>query len=391
VKAIVVGGGIGGLSAAAGLHRIGWDVTVLERHDTLREIGAGISLMPSAQKALDQLGVGDALRAIAAIVRPPGVRAPNGRRIMHGIDPLVMQQRGLVSVALLRADLLSVIGSAVPAESVITGAEATKVTEDGGVAYRKGDDHLSRQGDLVVVADGISSRLRRQLWPDAPAPAYSGHSVWQGATTRPVFHPEASGNTWGRGHQFGRMPLAGGRVGWYAVANTPAGSRYPDEHAEVLRRFGSWHDPIPEIIAATEVVLHHDSNELRTPLSTFVQGRVALLGDAAHPMTSDIGQGACQAIEDAVVLCANLQRSDDLPTALRRYDEQRRPHTWKITEASHSMGKMTMLEHPLAVLLRDRVAGLLPSGPAVKATADVGGWTPPSLDVSAPDSKGGTR
>ena len=379
-RAIVVGGGIGGLSAAAGLHRIGWQVTVLERAEALREVGAGISLMPSAQRALDQLGAGDIVRRAAAVVVPPGVRAPSGRRIMHGVDPWLMHRRGLVSIALLRADLQAAIASAVPAESVVTGAEVTKVTEDGGVAYRVGDDYHNMHGELVVVADGINSRLRRQLWPDAPVPVYSGHSVWQGATSRPIDHPEISGNTWGRGHQFGRMPLSGGRVGWYAVANTPAGSHYDDERAEVVRRFGSWHDPIPEILDATEVVLHHDSTELRTPLPTFVQGRVALLGDAAHPMTSDIGQGACQAIEDAVVLCAALVGSPDLPTALHRYDGERRPHTWMITEASHNMGRMTMLEHSLAVLARDKLAGLMPSGPAVKAMERLGGWQPPTLD-----------
>ena len=380
-RAIVVGGGIGGLSAAAGLHRIGWQVTVFERADALREVGAGISLMTSAQRALDQLGVGDTVRRAAAITVPGVVRAPSGRLIMHGPDAWLVHERGLTSIALLRADLQAAIAEAVPADAVMTGAEVTKVTEDGAVAYRSGEEHHNAQGDLVVVADGINSRLRGQLWPDAPAPAYSGHSVWQGATTRAVDHPEPGGNTWGRGHQFGRMPLAGGRIGWYAVANTPAGSRYDDERAEVRRRFGFWHAPIPEVLAATEVVLHHDSLEMRTPLPSFVQGRVALLGDSAHPMTSDIGQGACQAIEDAVVLCAALSAERDLGSALRRYDQQRRPHTWMVTEASHNMGRMTMLEHPIGVLARDKLMGLAPASVALRALEQVGGWQPPSLDA----------
>lgn len=387
-SAVVIGGGIGGLSAAVGLNRIGWHVTVLEQAPLLREVGAGISLMANAQRSLDRLGVGAAVRAAAAPMLPggEGIRAPSGRRLMYAANAKFVARHGLSAIVLLRPELHRVLRTALPDSSLRTGAKVTGViTEPGSagarVVYHTDGTPRIVEADLVIGADGLNSLVRRLLWPHAPAPSYSGHSVWRGITAIPFTPPEKGGNTWGRGKQFGRMPLADGRVYWYAVANTPVGARNADELHEVRRRFGSWHHPIPALIEATppDTVLHHDVFELATPLPRYVAGHVALLGDAAHAMTSDLGQGACQALEDAVVLCAALAAEPDVHTALARYDEQRRPRTQMITEASRRMGRMTLLDRRLAVLARNIMVRVMPPSAGERRLAQIGDWHPPEL------------
>ncbi|SFP83771.1 2-polyprenyl-6-methoxyphenol hydroxylase [Amycolatopsis rubida] len=381
--AAVVGGGIGGLAAAAGLVRIGWRVTVLERAPALRELGAGMSLMTNAQRCLDELGVGAEVRRRSATMRPggEGLRTAMGWRLMKPASEAFVRSRRLSSIVLSRRELLRVLERALPPGRLRIGAEVTGVDESGQLTYRSGGAMKTITADLVVAADGLNSTVRKILQPEAPAPVYSGHSVWRGITEHPVPKSDPGGNTWGRGLEFGRMPLADGRVYWYAVANLRPGLRHLDEWQEVRRRFGRWHRPIPQLIAATapETVLRHDVYEMATPLPSFVSGRVVLLGDAAHAMTSDLGQGACQAIEDAVVLCGALATEPGVPAALRRYDEERGPRTQVITEASRRMGEVKLVERRLAVIRRNVRMRLSSPRQGELALARIGDWRPPAL------------
>ncbi|AUG78925.1 Putative FAD-depending monooxygenase [Kitasatospora sp. MMS16-BH015] len=389
-SAVVVGGGIGGLAAAVGLHRTGWRVTVLERAPEPREAGAGISLLTNAQRALDLLGLGDAVRANAAVMAPggEGLRLASGRRLQPPADPAFLRERGLSLLVLTRPALHGLLRAALPDGALRTGAAVTRVVDQGGSAvafHRTPEGEQAVSGDLVIAADGAFSAIRSALWPQVPPPVYSGHSVWRGIAEGVDSAAEPGGSTWGRGLEFGRMPLGGDRVYWFAVANTPEGRRFPDEHAEVLRRFGSWHQPVPALIAATPLggVLRHDVFELAQPLPGYVSGRVAVLGDAAHAMTSDLGQGACQALEDAAVLCAVLAAQDDIPRALADYDEQRRPRSQSIVEASRRMGELKLTERPWQLLRRNARMRRTQPRASQQGLAMVGDWHPPALPEPA--------
>lgn len=387
--AVVVGAGIGGLAAAAGLTRMGRSVLVLERAATLRADGAGISLLANAQRALDQLGVGDRVRELAATMLPggEGVRTAGGRRLMKPTDPAFVRRHGLSTAVLLRPGLHRTLRDAVPAAHLLAGAEVTGVERraDGTalVHYRREGAPVSVPAQVVIAADGLNSRLRGRMWPDAAPPVYSGHSVWRGIAE--VDRAEPGGTTWGRGREFGRMPLADGRVYWYAVANTPQGTRHPDEHAEVVRHFGTWHRPVPDLLGRTPpgAVRHDDVFELPLPLPAFASGRTALLGDAAHAMTSDLGQGACQALEDAVVLCAALAAHPDPEEALADYDARRRPRAQAIVAASRRVGRMKLRERWWQVLARDALTTLAPPRTGEAALARIGDWHPPHLTRAA--------
>jgi 2-polyprenyl-6-methoxyphenol hydroxylase-like FAD-dependent oxidoreductase len=376
--ALIVGGGIGGLCAAVGLRRVGWDVTVLERAARLRPAGAGLTLMANALRALDVLGVGAAVRAAGSIDAPGGTRDSSGKWISR-IDAAEMTRRfGAPAAGIHRATLQRVLLDALPPEAVRVGAEVIEVSAgDGTLRYRHdGAEHVA-EADLIVGADGINSAVRSRLWPDAPAPVYSGSTAWRGVTRDRWTGELTVAITWGPGAEFGIIPLGDGRVYWYGAVNAAPGSGEPDELAAVRARFGGWHDPISGLLDATDTALRNDLFHLGTPLPSYVRGRVALLGDAAHAMTPNLGQGACQAIEDAVVLAACCA-PDGGGTAA--YDARRRPRTQRMAKASYRIGRFgQQLSNPLAVALRDAVMRMTPPSVALNSMARYAEWQPPAL------------
>lgn len=377
--AVVVGGGIGGLAAAGALRRTGWEVTVLERAPQFGEVGAGITLFPNALRAFDEIGLGAAIRARGSWSGPGGTRTPDGRwvlRVGTTDDPLVAGSLGIH-----RAELHRLLCGALPADSLRAGVEVRDVRAGGTVITADGPI----EAELVVGADGIDSITRRQLWPEAPRPRYLGSTAWRGVTAQPWAGPITVAETWGPGAAFGIVPLEDGRVYWFAAEAVPAGGGHPDEWSYLLDRFGGWHAPIAELLAATEpaTVLRHDLAEL-PQLPGYVAGHVALLGDAAHAMAPTLGQGACQAVEDAVVLAAEL-RDTSVEEGLRRYDAARRPRTQAIARTSRAICRFGhQLRHPLAVLIRDRAIALTPPKVALRSTMGTVNWEPPPLSPVGP-------
>lgn len=189
--------------------------------------------------------------------------------------------------------------------------------------------------------------------------------------------------TWGRGAEFGHIAFQDGRAEWRAVLNLPAGPRFADPLAELRRRLRNWHDPIPALLDATRPadVLHHDIDEPGTPLPSYTLGRIALLGDAAHAMTPHLGQGACQALEDAVTLAAALATEPGVEAALARYDAERRPRSQAVARAARQAGRMgQQLSHPLAVALRNTAMRLTPARAATRMILRHHAWNPPQLN-----------
>ncbi|WP_217140047.1 FAD-dependent monooxygenase [Streptomyces sp. AC627_RSS907] len=381
-NAVVVGGGIGGLAAALGLRRIGWEVTVVERAPVLADVGAGISLHANGIRALDALGVGTAVRAAARPQYTGGTRVPGGGWLARMDGAALERELGTPIVGIPRAELHRLLRSALPSACLVVGAEVRSVdrTGAGRVRVPVGDEVL--ETDLVVAADGVRSGLRAQLFPDHPGPAYSGSTVLRAITEHPVALDTDFELTWGRGAEFGHIAFTDGRAEWHAVLNSPPGLRYPDALAAMRRRFGGWHDPIPALLDATrpDAVLHHDIHELVTALPSFTAGRVVLLGDAAHAMTPNLGQGACQALEDAATLAAALATEPGVDSALTRYDAERRPRSQSVARAARQAGRMgQQLSSPPAVALRNTALRLAPSRATVRTILRHADWTPPRL------------
>ncbi len=185
-----------------------------------------------------------------------------------------------------------------------------------------GADGNEVEGDVLVGADGLHSVVRARLHGYKP-PRYAGYTAWRAVITAPDV-PLCPGESWGRGARFGHARVPGGRVYVYATRNAPEGVHGPGgELAELRRIFGAWHDPIPALLTAMEGadILRNDILD-RPALRRWGTGRITLLGDAAHPMTPNLGQGACQALEDAVVLARQMGSCGAVEPALRRYESR---------------------------------------------------------------------
>ncbi|MFE2140745.1 FAD-dependent monooxygenase [Streptomyces sp. NPDC059456] len=381
-RAVVVGGGIGGLAAAIGLRRVGWEVTVVERASTLADAGAGISLAANGLRALDALGVGGAVRQASRGQYTGGTRTPDGRWLTRMDGAVLERAVGTPIVGIPRATLHRLLREALPAEALLTGSHVGSVRQTGPrtVHVTCGDTVLD--ADLVVAADGIGSKVRGLLFPAHPGPVHSGSTVLRAITERAVDLRTDFELTWGHGAEFGHIAFHDGRAEWHAVLDLPAGTRFADPVAELRRRFRTWHEPIPALLDATRptAVLHHDVDELRTPLPSYAVGRIALLGDAAHAMTPHLGQGACQALEDAVTLAAALASGPTVDAALVRYDAERRPRSQAVARAARQAGRMGQrLSHPLAVAVRNTMMRLTPSSAATRMILRHHDWTPPHL------------
>ncbi|SNY60071.1 2-polyprenyl-6-methoxyphenol hydroxylase [Paractinoplanes atraurantiacus] len=349
---------MGGLAAAVALTRQGWTVTVLERAAALENVGAGLAVAPNGLRALDVLGLGERVRAQAALQGTAGIQRPDGRWISRTDASAAETRFGLPTIVIHRATLIQLLS-----EAAVSGGVTLRLNtpvEDAEVP-----------GDLVVAADGLHSAVRRKLFPSAPGPTYTGMTSWRFIVPRPAGELEMS-ETWGDGAVVGVVNLGDDRVYCYATAPAPPGERADDERAELLRWFGGWHEPIPSLMSAATEIIRTDIRCLDTPLPAFHKGRVALLGDAAHAMTPNLGQGACQALEDAVVLAAH---AGDLAA----YSDQRAPRTADVAAASRRVGRLAGLRGPAASLRNAgmAVAGKLGPNLVLRQMDPVFSWRPP--------------
>ncbi|MFD3699213.1 FAD-dependent monooxygenase [Streptomyces sp. NPDC058646] len=371
--AVVAGAGIGGLTAAVALHRRGWRVTVCERASGPSAVGAGIVLAPNALRALDAIGF-DATRAAGpAAPAAMGLRRSGGTWLSRADGAALTARYGRPPLALHRAALATALTTALPEGTVRYATPVTGVEDpEGSPLVRTPAGDLG--ADLVLAADGIHSPLRRRYFPGHPGLRHSGETAWR--TVLPAgAHPGPAPDTvetWGRGERFGVVPLADGRLYVFATAVVPEGYRPADVRAELLRRYGTWHDPIPALLERIDpaAVLQHDLYDLAAPLPRFHLGRLAWVGDAAHAMTPNLGQGGCQAVEDAVVL-AHLLEGREVPAALAAYSAARCARTDSLRVRSRRAGRIAALTHPLAVAGRDLAVRAAPARLALRALDDL--------------------
>lgn len=361
-KVIIAGGGIGGLAAGVALRQKGFDVAVLEQAGELREIGAGLSVWPNATRVLNNLGLlGEVLRR-SEVLKRLQMKTWRGELVSE-IRTIAAYETP--SICIHRADLLSILREQLPDDCIHLGERVEAFEQRDEIVIAKCSSGREVEGHLLIGADGINSMVRAQLLGPSK-PVYRGYWSWRGIAqyTLPKEYSHTASETWGHGQRFGIEPMGRGRVFWYATANAPEGKLGEQSgwKKELQEKFKQWHSPIPELIEATasEAVLKHETID-RPPVRRWGKGRVTLLGDAAHPTTPNLGQGACMALEDAVVLAKCLAGDGEIAESLRRYESLRFKRTEMITLDSKRVGQVGQMENPFVVALRTIGVKLMPS------------------------------
>ncbi len=360
---IIIGGGIGGLCAALALQQRSIDAVVYERAAKPRDAGAGLVLWPNAIRVLHALGVGEAVTAAGARLTRSQIRAADGNALYEtNLDELAARCSAPV-IAIHRAALHRVLADALKPGTLRFGAPCTGFTQDAHSVVARFQNGSIARADLLIGADGIHSVVRKQMFPNIRL-RYSGYTAWRGVVeTADESALGLTSESWGRGARFGMVRIDRRRVYWFATHNQPAGDASSPEERKMrlLKIFGDWHDPIRYLLEATPApaILHNDIYDI-PPFTPWTQGRITLLGDAAHPTTPNMGQGACMAIESAYVLARSLRAETDYPLALRRFEAERRARTAWVTKTSWRLGAGAQIANPVLCSLRAWLVRLLP-------------------------------
>lgn len=373
----IIGGGIGGLTAALTLRQFGFEPEVFEQAPELLEVGAAIAVWPNAMRILERLGIGEEITRRAGTIEQVCWLDSKGKQI----NSTRLPKSDSPAVALQRADLQSVLLHALPSRSLHLGRVFQSLQQEGNEVTSSFADGSTICGDLLIGCDGLHSHVRAQILDDS-TPVFCGYSVWRGttATTPQEMTPATAIEIHGSGKRFGIGPVGLNRVGWWASANealihheyvnhpsttitlrTPTELQPANQQQELLTLFAGWYRPILELIEGTraESIVKTATFD-RPAIRKWGRGRVTLLGDAIHPTTPNLGQGGCLAIEDAVIFARCLHKYGAGPEGLRAYERLRYVRTRTVSDYSRVYGSVGQWEKPWATRLRGAALSLVP-------------------------------
>jgi salicylate hydroxylase len=343
MRVAVVGGGIGGLAATLAVHRRGIEVRCFEQADVLSEVGAGLMLAPNGVRVLRHLGVGDAVDRLGGPITDMIISGADGTEVAR-VDRGAPAGSGS-HLGIHRADLFELLAAELPDDMVVAGHRCTHFEQTPDRATLGFANGASYDADAVIAADGIHSFLQRYVV--APAkPAHSGTTAYRGTLpSKDVEWPPGRFQIWmGLGKHFIAYPLRAGElinyVGFVTTADTARESwSAHGDRRELAAAFAGWDETVLGIIDRIEDTFAWGLYD-REPLPRWTIGRLALLGDAAHPMLPHAGQGANQALEDAVTVATLIARGHRaaIPRALECYVNLRRPRTAEIQRNSRNNG-----------------------------------------------------
>ena len=361
MKIAIAGAGIAGLTAAVALKKENIDTVLFEASPEIRSVGAGLTLAANALKALDFIGLKDELVHRGQLLNKLTITDHHGKLITRVNSRNSSRKSMDENFAIHRADLHALLMEQLPRESVHTGKKLVSVKQNAEHVKLLFQDGSSYCADYVIAADGIHSVTRKEMLPDS-APRYAGYTCWRGVAENMQLKMPDACEIWGPKGRFGIVPMKD-NIYWFACINSQQNN--PDAKSfdvqDLLRQFEGYPADVKTVLEKTkdEDLLWNDIFDLK-PINRFAFDRVVLIGDAAHATTPNMGQGACQAIEDAVWLAEAMAGKPDFQQVFRDFETSRMKRVHWVTRTSWKLGKAGQVTNPVLGAMRNFMLRITP-------------------------------
>lgn len=355
----IIGGGIAGLTFARCLDDTTYECHIFEKKSSFGEIGAAISVFPNALCVMDAIGLLNPILENSGRIDRVYLKTHKGK-ILSSSKP----NYDYPTICTHRATLHKILMDGVNA-ILHTDHEVSSFThhDDGHVRldFKNG---VSDTFDVVIGADGIHSAARQYVIGDGD-PIFRGYNIWRGVV-KTDFDTGYGSETYGFGQRVGIVPIRDGVYGWWATCNEDFMQDDAPEQTKdkLLRLFGDWHDPIPELIQNTQNIIKNSLCD-RLPTHGWSRGNVVLIGDAAHPTTPNLGQGGCMAMEGAYLLAKSISKYGLTKAAFDRYEELHFSRAASVVRDSLQLGKIGQISSPIMARLRNLAFKSAPSSMAM--------------------------
>ncbi len=373
MKITIIGAGIGGLTTAIALLKKGFDVEIFEAVSEIKPIGAGIILANNAMQVYQKLGLEKAIQMQAQQISKLTVADANIKALstLHLQD--FEKRYQTANFGIHRGKLQNILLQQIPKEAIFTGkklADFQKTDQGVSLHFTDGSSHLS---EIVIAADGIHSVVRKKLFPQSKIRS-ARQACWRGiaSMTIPERYQHEVFECWGKGERFGIVSIDANTIYWFALRNYKKDLRKEFADFDITQLGENFHPFIQEILAATpkEKIFLDDITDL-SRLPSWHHQNICLIGDAAHAMTPNMGQGAGQAIEDAWVLSEMMAKEKTHLLAFEKFEALRRKKVDKIVKMSWLVGKLAHWENSVAVSIRNAMVKMTPDSVGAKQSEAV--------------------
>ena len=358
----IIGGGIAGLTTAIALNRIGIKTFVFEAASEIKAVGAGLGLGANAMMAFKKIGIMDEVIECGRLLPSFSIFDEKGKLITYTDSKKLSDKYGIDNFTIHRAALHRLLCSKINKQTSYTNKRVVDIEQKKDTVIVKFQDGTIHKTNYLIVADGIHSPVRKKLLPKTE-PRYAGYTCWRAIIDNTNLTIAESSETWGTSGRFGIVPLPDKKIYWFACVNAKQNdAAFKNYKAkDILSIFKNFHDPIPSILKETkdESILWNDIIDLK-PIKKYAYNNILLIGDAAHATTPNLGQGACQAIEDAVILADEMNKNEAVEKAFLNFEKRRLHRTQFIINTSWKIGKVAQLENKFLVKLRNATFRMLP-------------------------------
>ncbi|MCT1529608.1 FAD-dependent monooxygenase [Sphingobacterium daejeonense] len=358
----IIGGGVAGLTAAIALKNLNCEFHLFEQAKELKGIGAGFGLAANAMQALDYLGLRNEIENIGYYLDSFAILDKNGEILVNPNTKKLSEKYDQKNFAIHRSDLHLFLLSKIDQINISLAKRAINFKQHTDFIELYFEDGSIYRTKYLIIADGVKSPLRQQLIPDSK-PRYAGYSCWRATIDNSSLKLQKGTETWGDKGRFGLTPLINDRIYWYACINGPRQNPTFKNFAieDLKKQFSSYHHPIQEVLSQTknEQLIWSDIIDIK-PLNQFAFDNILIIGDAAHACTPNMGQGACQAMEDVAVLTDELQKNKSVKDAFKSFESRRLKRTKYITDTSKFIGEVAQWENKFLISIRNNMMKIMP-------------------------------